>query len=389
MAENEHFIESDHPQYLAIKQSGIIPTAKLHFLSYLYRFYPCTNNELIKRIQIERPDLGPNELMAFNKHPNDLKENGTITIVELRRCLETGKLAQVLAPTFHLPCQKGMRVFAEKFIVNDDEIRTDLSAVVFGTKRDEEEKLAIKYCIHKFPAALKRFRNEVELMLQLQGHKEVVEILEFKLDEHPPYFVMPQAQGDLSSLGSRLKTDLLLQRNVFTNLMECIELLHSKGILHRDIKPQNFLVFSDTDIKVIDFGISRQPMNDTTTRVTVTGIPGGTEQFAPPEFFEPSGFKEADQTWDIYSLGATIFNLMTGRNARFLINPGDVPSSVFQVLGRSMSILQADRYQTVTDFKEHLNAAYDEVLLESHAASAAYSIFEGQKKIDQIFQHFI
>ncbi len=357
-----NFIESDHPKYLAIRDSGALSEGKLEFLSYLYRFHPCTANELIEKIRPERPDLGPSELMAFNKHPNDLKDNGTVRVKELRLCFIKGNLSQVLEPTFNLPCPRGMRVFAENYLVKDEGIQTNLSTVVFGALMGKSEPLAIKYCHHKNSDLRKRFEKEVEFMVKLQGHSEVVEILAYDLSHQPPYFVMPRASGgNLTSLLQRLRAESQLQRKVFNNLIDCIEVLHKEGILHRDIKPLNFLVFSEDDIKVIDFGIAREPADDTTTRMTVTGMQGGTEQFAPPEFFDPHGFKEADETWDTYSLGATFFSLLTGRTARFFVNHlNEIPGPIFEVLKKALSFQQGDRFQTMNELRIALNSAYEE-----------------------------
>ena len=182
-----NFIESDHPKYIEVKESGLLSGGKLEFLSYLYRFYPCTANELIGKIKPERPELEPNELMAFNKHPNDLKDNGTIRVRELRPCFVTGKLSQVLEPTFQLPCPRGMKVFAERYIVNEERIETNLSTVVFGTAVGCSSPLAIKYSHHRHDALRKRFEKEVEFMIRLQVNKEVVEILDHDLSHQPPY----------------------------------------------------------------------------------------------------------------------------------------------------------------------------------------------------------
>jgi hypothetical protein len=371
-----YFIESEHPVYVEIKATGGLSPGQLEFLNYLYRFYPCTPNELIQKVQAERRSENPLEVVGLNKHPKLLKDNGTIRVVETRKCSVSGNTSQVLAPTFNLPCPKGMTIFADRYLIESAKtISIGMGVVLFGTDQQTLQSVVIKQCTEKHPGLLKRFRTEVGLMQKFQNHQEVVDIIVSNLEHEPPYFVMPVADGgDLSKHVTRLKGNFSLQQNIFTQMLSCVELLHSENVIHRDIKPQNFLVFADDVVKVIDFGVSRESEDDTSTRVTMTGAQGGTEQFAPPEFYDPSGFKCASPAWDIFSLGKTFYSLMTGRHSRFMRNEGDLPEFLFDVLKKSADEVPEKRFQSIAELKHALSRAYDQInnleIQEAQGASA-------------------
>jgi WD40 repeat protein/serine/threonine protein kinase len=133
-----------------------------------------------------------------------------------------------------------------------------------------------------------------------------------------PYFVMELVPGR-SLTGFCDEEQLTVEERIrlFIQVCRSIEHAHQRGVLHRDLKPSNVLVTWRDGVpaaKVIDFGIAkaiRQPL----TGVAVTtqmGLLLGTPAYMSPEQAEP-GFREADTRADIYSLGALLYELLTGR----------------------------------------------------------------------------
>lgn len=94
--------------------------------------------------------------------------------------------------------------------------------------------------------------------MEFQGNSKIVEIVDSNVEHDPPYFVMRYyPAGDLTTLSARLKADIELQEETFSQMIDCLAELHSRGKFHRDVKPQNFLVHDD-GVVVSDFGLSKE-----------------------------------------------------------------------------------------------------------------------------------
>jgi eukaryotic-like serine/threonine-protein kinase len=84
------------------------------------------------------------------------------------------------------------------------------------------------------------------LLSQFKGNEKVVQVVDQNLDHDPPYFVMKfYPDGDLSKWAPSLEGDYKIQEQCFLQMIDCIQELHSKDTLHRDIKAQNFLLEGD------------------------------------------------------------------------------------------------------------------------------------------------
>lgn len=246
-----------------------------------------------------------------------------------------------------------------------------MGTVVFVKKKNSPELLALKYC--QIPEYFDRFIREVRLMRKYQGNKKVVQIIDENLKHDFPYFVMPKAKGNLFMLEDKLKKDYELQEKIFNRMIDCLGELHLKGDIHRDIKPQNFLVYPGDLIVISDFGLAVEPQSE--TRMTKTIVRGGTEEFAPPEFFTFGGFKDATFAWDIHSLGKSFYRLLSGKDARFTTSEGFEPS-LYYVIERSTRVKEDERYQTHLEMKQGLTVAYDILLKRIDPASKYSSLAE-------------
>lgn len=219
-------------------------------------------------------------------------------------------------------------------------------------------KVVLKYCKDTADEQLKRFRREVRLLASFKGNSKIVKIIDYNLDHDPPYFVMKYYQdGDLFKQASAIAKSLGAQEHVILQMIDCIQELHSRNEFHRDIKPQNFLMDGD-QIVVSDFGLTTEIGSE--TGFTRSSVFWGTHGYIPPEFLT-GGFKHADAAGDVFMLGKTIYALLSQRDPLYLVGDG-IPAPLFHIIERCCSIPKAQRYQSLSELRQSVVAAFDVLL---------------------------
>ncbi len=158
-------------------------------------------------------------------------------------------------------------------------------------------------------AFLKRFLEEPKLQAKLES-PYIVKVFAFRKTDYGLFIVMEYVDG-------YTLTDLIRQRGnipvnealgIFKKILVAIGHAHRAGIIHRDVKPRNVLVSRKGEVKVTDFGLAKfQQQDDATRTLTVAG----TLNYMPPEQVE--GLSNVDHRGDIYSLGITLYEMLTGR----------------------------------------------------------------------------
>jgi tetratricopeptide (TPR) repeat protein len=154
-----------------------------------------------------------------------------------------------------------------------------------------------------------RFRREGRVLAGLR-HPGIVRLVDFgQLDEGQPYVAMEWLEGE--DIGQRQKRSPLAIAScleVAAQVADALHAAHSAGIIHRDVKPSNvILIGSDPTAKLVDFGVAAA----SDAKLTRTGAIIGTPAYMAPE--QARGDEEVDARADIYSLGATLFEMVAGR----------------------------------------------------------------------------
>jgi serine/threonine protein kinase len=154
---------------------------------------------------------------------------------------------------------------------------------------------------------VERFLAEREILARLD-HPNIARIIDGgQTAEGLPYFVMDYVDGLPIDIFCSQRSATLTQRlNLFRQICEAVQYLHDNHIVHRDLKPANLLVTQDGVVKLLDFGIARP--SDSATSAT-TGLPLLSPGYASPEQIIS---RSASPAADIYSLGAVLYELLTG-----------------------------------------------------------------------------
>ena len=214
-----------------------------------------------------------------------------------------------------------------------------------------------------------RFLKEAQTMAMFSKDKGIVKALDFFEINNTAYIVMEYLEGvtlkQYLRENKRIAAEDLVE--LLVPLIEALDEIHSQGLIHRDISPDNIMVLPDGRIKLMDFGAARDYTEFGEKSLSIVLKPG----YAPPEQYQTHGVQGP---WtDIYALCATMYKCITGENPPDAIERVmddhlkkisafgiSVLPQIEEAIIKGMSVAANDRYQNVGDFCEDLYGGYEE-----------------------------
>jgi serine/threonine-protein kinase len=244
--------------------------------------------------------------------------------------------------------------------------------------------------------ARKRFDREARLASALD-HPNICAIYDIGETDGYSYIVMPFVPGrTLKQVIGEQPLAALSALSIALQVADAIAAAHARGIVHRDIKPNNIIVNDEGQVKVLDFGLAKMLGDETgdshspaeiEKSVTEIGVPYGTLGYGSPE--QAAG-ERVDHRTDVFSLGVVLYEMLTGRqpfrganrievlhaviNAEadpiVEFNP-DVPDSLQGVLERALAKKPRNRFGTMAEMRDALRAGMRELSADGDGAMAA------------------
>lgn len=211
-----------------------------------------------------------------------------------------------------------------------------------------------------------KFIKEAQLIARMEDAPHIVRIHDIFEENGTAYYVMEYIGG--GSLSQLLKKRGPLTEDdaigYVRQIGETLSYLHDQNTLHLDIKPSNVLINRKGEAVLIDFGVSKHyDQSGSQTSSTPVGLSKG---FAPSEQYQSGGVQQFTPATDVYSLGATLYNLLTNQvppEASIIFEDGLSPRphyisvATWQAIEQAMQPRRKDRTQTVEDFLQALDPA--------------------------------
>lgn len=228
-----------------------------------------------------------------------------------------------------------------------------------------------------------RFYREAKSAGRL-NHPNIVTIYDVGETEEAAYIAMEYLEGE--SLREMLDSGVVLpiQRicSIAAQVASALDYAHENGVVHRDIKPANIMISRNRDVKLMDFGIALIPTGSRTQAGTVLGSP----KYMAPE--QVTG-KATDGRADIFSLGAVLYEMLTGSTPfngdnltaimyKILNDPPEMPSALNarvpreldRIIAKALAKRPEDRYQTAKEFAKDLKHYEAQVSREARQQAA-------------------
>jgi serine/threonine protein phosphatase PrpC len=283
-------------------------------------------------------------------------------------------------PVYSAPAEKPVtreveagQLLDDRFFIHEMISRSGMATIYRATDRQTKQMVAVKVPLMQFesdPGFFARFQREEEIGLKL-NHPNTLKFIPVEKKSRP-YIVTEYLRGyTLSHLLTNVRpmpiTDGL---KLASRICDTLAYLHEQGVIHRDLKPQNIMMCYDGTIRLMDFGIAR---GGDGRRITYTGF---TPAMGTPDYMAPEQVKgkRGDARTDIYSLGAILYEMLTGQqpfegenplvimNARLISDPvaprkvnPELSPQIEEIILHAMERDPAKRYASAAEMKTEID----------------------------------
>jgi serine/threonine-protein kinase len=271
----------------------------------------------------------------------------------------TDRLTNAIADRYRIERQLGQGGMAIVYLAHDEK---------------HDRKVALKVLRPELAAVIgaERFLNEIKVTANLQ-HPNILPLYDSGEADTFLFYVMPYVEGD--TLRDKLDREKQLSIDeavdITRSVAAALDYAHRQDVIHRDIKPENILIH-DGQALVADFGIALAVSQAGGNRLTETGLSVGTPHYMSPE--QAMGDREVDARSDVYSLGAMLYEMLTGdppytgSTAQAIVakvitekappvtaTRETVPPHVAMSIEKSLNKLPADRFTSAARFADALH----------------------------------
>jgi serine/threonine protein kinase len=309
------------------------------------------------------------------------QDNISVQIVQVENVPRVGYYRGSVA--YYAPAAKAVSnelqpgdILDERFEISDLINRSAMSSVLKAIDLKTGRTVALKVPLPSLegdPAAFSRFQREAEIGRRLD-HPGILKIIDVDdKDKSRPYLVMEFLEGQtLEKVMQRTRPlpegDAL---RIVSQILDALDYLHQQGVVHRDLKPQNIMICNDGSVRIMDFGIAKAAES---RRITFGGF---SPTMGTPDYMAPEQVKgqRGDKQTDIYSVGAILYEMVTGRvpfegqnayivmNARLIGDPvapltynSKIRPEVEEIILHAMARDPADRYRSAAEMKAEVDA---------------------------------
>ncbi len=261
-------------------------------------------------------------------------------------------------------------------------------AVYRGNARPQIQVLPEK--VNLFQYGIKRFREEAEILKQF-NHKSIVNVYDSFSANGTAYYVMEYCDGvDFRKYTNGFRRVLTADEamNYMRQMLEALKVIHSHGVLHRDIAPDNIYITKSKHIMILDFGSARYEIEQNERNLSMIVKAG----YAPVEQYGTSVKQGAYS--DIYSLGATFYHLLAGKppvqsidrisNDTLVpirkIRP-DLPARLTGAIDKAMAVQIRDRFPNVNQMYRYIYSPSDAPVKAPKPPTVAMAQAKPKKKV--------
>lgn len=331
--------------------------------------HACVTAEQIASVAAEHEPARACELLIELASQNNPQDNASVVIMRVDELLRpvvyrgTPIVREPSVPPVVGEIEPGQTLDG-RFVVEELVARSGMASIYRAQDLQTGQAVAIKAPFPRLqadPDFMRRFEQEEQIGLSLH-HPSILKVLPVAGPRSRPYAVLEFLQGRPLDQVMHGPDPLPIEEalRIAARLCKALEYLHSRGVIHRDLKPHNVMICVDGTIRLMDFGISQLASESHTARRAEIATIIGTPDYISPEQVRGEA---VDERSDIYSLGAMLYEMVVGRppfegpgayaimQARLRTDPPapreidpEIPPQVEEIILHAMAFAPRDRY---------------------------------------------